>query len=300
MKFICAQPAIPYYSWQLEVMIINFLEMGVPKEDIHILCTYNGVIIPDFIKLKKYGVQIFFYEDTRIDRNYIPSVYFHALKKHLFAHPELQQETLFLHDSDILLTRPVNFTFDMSTFHLSDTRSYINYDYVISKGEEQFLKMCEIIGINPDVVKENNNNSGGAQYVVKGVTGEMFEKIEQDSIKLYAYLCEQEPKWDKSFYPIQKWTAGMWAELWNFWLFGFQTIVDKDIDFAWSTGLIQDIEKHPILHNAGVTDSSNGLFFKGDFINEKPYFKNLDLDKSRCSAWYYDWVQKAEKISVLN
>lgn len=300
MKYICAQPAIPYYSWQLEVMIINFLEMGVQRDDIHILCTYNGVIISDFNNLKKYGVHIFFYEDTRTDRSYIPSVYFHALKKHLFAHPDLKDEILFLHDSDILFTRPVNFNFNMSSFHLSNTLSYINYDYVISKGEEQFIKMCEIVGISPDVVKKNNNNSGGAQYVVKGVTGEMFEKIERDSIKLYAFLCEQEPRWNKSFYPIQKWTAGMWAELWNFWIYGFETVIDKDIDFSWSTSLIEDIDKYPILHNAGVVDSKGGMFFKGEFISERPYFKNLDIDKSRCSFWYYNWVKRAEQITVLN
>lgn len=301
MKYICVQPAIKYYTWQLEVMISNFLKMGVNKDDIHIVCLIDKLIPQDYIKLQSYGAKFFFYEDTRMDRSYIPSVYFHGLKKHLQANPELTNERLFLHDSDIVFTKRPTFDNipDDGKFYLSDTNHYINYDYVISKGEAQFLKMCEIIGLSPEIVRNNNKNSGGAQYLVKGVTYELFDKIENDSNKLYAYLCEMEALWNKDFYAIQKWTSGMWAELWNFWKYGFETVVDERMGFGWVTSPINDVEKYSILHNAGVTVGSAGLFFKGAYINELPYFKNLQIDQSRASAFYYEQILNAERHTVL-
>lgn len=300
MKFICVQPAINYYKWQLEVMIINFLEMGIDKNDIQIILTYNQQQECDeFLKLSKYGVKLFFYQDTRLDKSYIPSVYFHGLKKHLWANPELANEQLFLHDSDIVFTKPFDLTFNQDKFYLSDTRSYINYNYLISKGEEQFLELCKIVGISPDLVKENNENSGGAQYVVHSVTGDLFDKIENDANRIYAYLCPREPLWQGKGYPIQKWTAGMWAELWNFWASGFKTEILKSMDFTWSSNPIKDISKNLIFHNAGITEAYSSSFFKGNYRDRLPYNLNLDLKDENCSKWYYEWVKKAEKQSVF-
>jgi hypothetical protein len=41
LKFICAQPATSYYAWQVEVMIKNFLEMGVDPSSINIVCALD-------------------------------------------------------------------------------------------------------------------------------------------------------------------------------------------------------------------------------------------------------------------
>ena len=34
LKFICVQPAIPYYLWQVEVMINNFYKFGINPNNI--------------------------------------------------------------------------------------------------------------------------------------------------------------------------------------------------------------------------------------------------------------------------
>ena len=71
--------------------------------------------------------------------------------------------------------------------------------------------MCKIVGIDPSLVRANNEHSGGGQYLIKGVSSELFEKAELDAVKLYKYLVPREPFYEVKFkgdYPIQKWTAG--------------------------------------------------------------------------------------------
>ena len=52
LRFICAQPGILYYAWQVEVMLNNFIEMGVNPNNIDIVCTkQNNEVLFEFRKL---------------------------------------------------------------------------------------------------------------------------------------------------------------------------------------------------------------------------------------------------------
>jgi len=302
LRYICCQPAIPYYTWQVEVLINNFKKMGVNPNYIDIVCAIDNDVIPnEWIKLMTHynSVRFFFYNDTREDTSYIPSVYFNLMKQHIVARPEIQNDVLFLHDSDIVLTRPPKFD-DMiggDSWYLSDTKFYINYDYIKTKGDYVYDNMCRIVGIDPLVPKLLNNNSGGAQYIVKNTTYDFWDKVEKDSINLYRWFCDNEHlhiKKNQVDYPIQKWTAGMWSLLWNAWLAGHETIVDDRMGFGWVTNPISDVQKYPILHNAGVVADSThihsyakGLFYKGNFINELPYNKPLAISEEYASYYYW-------------
>lgn len=307
MKYICAQPASNYYRWQVEVLINNFIKNGVEPSQMHILCSTNGGHIPDdWIKLKKHyaPVGFYFYEDTRGPNSYSPSVYFNLMKHHLTNFPQLKDEYLFLHDSDIVFTRPpeVDWHRKPNTWYMSDTNSYINYDYIQQKGNELYENMCNIVGIDKQIPKLLNNHSGGAQYIVIGEGAEFWDKVEKDSIYLYDYFCAAESSYVKTLeneYPIQKWTAGMWALLWNAWLFGHPTEVDSRLSFGWSTDDINVIEKHWILHNAGVTNSNSRLFFKSAYTNKLPYNEDLDIDQNRASYYYWTQVQETAKKTIL-
>jgi hypothetical protein len=306
-RFICAQPANDYYKWQVEVMINNFIKHGVNPNEIDILCSINnGYISDDWRKLQAHynTVRFFFYEDTREDYSYIPSIYFNLMKQHLKANPALKDEWLFLHDCDIIFTRKpeLNWGRNNNTWYMSDTNSYINYDYIQQKGNHIYEDMCNIIGINLLIPKLMNNNSGGAQYLIKGEGFEFWDKVEKDAIKLYSYFCSTEHLYVKKYendYPIQKWTAGMWSLLWNAWLFGHATQVDTKMGFGWSTDNEKSIEAYWILHNAGVTGPNEGLFHKGSYINKLPYGDVLEIDEHRASAYYWKEVQETAKISVL-
>ena len=307
LRYICCQPAIPYYTWQVEVLINNFKKMGVNPNYIDIVCAIDDDVIPnEWIKLMTHynSVRFFFYNDTREDKRYIPSVYFNLMKQHIVARPEIQNDVLFLHDSDIVFTKPVDFNSMIAgdSWYLSDTKFYINYDYIQVKGNDIYEKMCDIVGINKTIPKLMNNNSGGAQYIVKNTTYEFWDKVERDSVKLYSYFCEVEPNYIKKNehdYPIQKWTAGMWSLLWNAWLAGHETIVDDRMGFGWVTNPYSDVEKYSILHNAGVLHTNTDLFYKGNYINKLPYFENINVNTERASSYYWNEICETANNSVL-
>lgn len=306
IRFICAQPANDYYKWQVEVLINNFIKHGVNPNQIDILCAINNGYIPDdWKKLQNHynTVRFFFYNDTRSDFKYIPSIYFNLMSNHLKANPKLQDEVLFLHDCDIVFTRKPDFGWvNNKRWYMSDTNSYINWDYIQQKGNHIYEGMCDIIGIDKRIPKLMNSNSGGAQYIVSGEGWEFWDKVEKDSIKLYEWFCEIEPQyitkaeWD---YPIQKWTAGMWSLLWNAWLSGHETKVDDRMGFGWSTDNQKSIETYSILHNAGVTEPNKGLFHKGSYINKLPYGEELEIDEHRASAYYWKEVQETALKTIL-
>jgi predicted O-methyltransferase YrrM len=307
IRFICAQPANSYYTWQVEVVINNFIKHGVNPNQIDILCCINDDIVPeDWRKLQNHynSVRFFFYNDTRSDFKYIPAIYFNLMSNHLKAHPELKDEVLFLHDSDIVFTRrpELDWVTNKKIWYMSDTNSYINYDYIQQKENYIYEKMCEIVGIDKRIPKLMNSHSGGAQYIVNGEGWEFWDKVEKDAITMYDYFCEVEPLYVKKYegdYPIQKWTAGMWSLLWNAWLSGHETKVDDRISFGWSTDPIDRVEKHWILHNAGVTADSKGLFFKGAYIHKLPYNEVLEADETRASSYYWKQVQETGLKSIL-
>jgi hypothetical protein len=305
MKFICAQPAIPYYTWQVEIMINNFIRNGVNPNDINILCAHYGQVPPDWLKLQQHynNVGFFFYPDTREDHFYIPSVYFNLMKQHLTAYPELTTQPLFLHDCDIIFTRPVNFK-DMeyhNTWYLSDTVGYIGYNYIFGKGEDVYLDMCRVMEMDPLIPRIMNPNSGGAQHIVKNTTPEYWDKVEKDSIKLYKHFCDTEPNYKGEGYAIQKWTAGMWSLLWNAWKFGHPTRVDNRLDFCWATCYIDRWNEAPIFHNAGVTEDRKDLFFKAAYFTNLPYndVKLENINPQSCSYKYVEELLKTKEISCL-
>lgn len=62
LRFICAQPTSLYYAWQVEVMINNFIEMGINPNMIDIVCwKINDVIPEEWTKLAaNYPARFFF------------------------------------------------------------------------------------------------------------------------------------------------------------------------------------------------------------------------------------------------
>ena len=307
MRYICAQPANDFYTWQVEVVINNFKKHGVNPNKIDILCAVDNDIVPEvWRKLQNHynTIRFFFYNDTRIDKSYIPSIYFNLMSSHMKANPDLIGQRLFLHDCDVIFTRPpeVDWAMPGNIWYLSNTNSYINYDYIQQKGNHIYKKMCEIIGISTLVPKLMNSNSGGAQYVTIGESFEFWDKVESDSVKLYSYFCNTEhlhiEKYEND-YPIQKWTAGMWSLLWNIWLKGYETKVDSRLDFGWSTDPISSVEKYFILHNAGVSGNDVNLFYKAKYMNRLPYNDALQVDENRASSYYWKEVQEAGKQTIL-
>jgi hypothetical protein len=91
----------------------------------------------------------------------------------------------------------------------------------------------------------------------------------------------------KNYNPIQKWCADMWAVLWMSLKRGNKVQISKELNFSWGTSPISDYESCKIFHNAGVTTSSGGLFYKGEFINKNPFESDLSFVRKDMASFKY-------------
>jgi hypothetical protein len=204
LTLMCVQPCIPYYAWQIEVMLKNFVDVGVYKYPIHCLFAYNTNEV-DWRKnvecIKKIeerykdvtNVNFYYYQDTRVyPVSYISSIRPNLLKQHLKKYPYLSQEAIFYHDCDVVFTKFPDFLeplcVDDNIWYVSNTKSYISHNYIVGKGDAVLNKMCEIVGIHPALVKQKEEESGGAQYLMKGLDWGFFDKMEKDCENLFKQI----------------------------------------------------------------------------------------------------------------
>lgn len=309
LRYVCAQPAIPYYTWQVEVMINNFMKMGINPNNMDIVCQKPlDNVDESWIKLaNKYPCRFLFYKDTRQSKHYISSIRPNILRQHWEAFPELQDDIIFYHDCDIVFTQPpLNWIpqecLADDNWYGSDTKWYLGYEYIKGKGEDILNEMCKIIGLPEHVLRSKSETSQdiGAQYLMKNVDSSFWYSVEYYSEKLYKEISELSlTKASPDYHAIQIWTADMWALLWSAWKRNISTFANYNFNFSWGTSSEQEYFANNIMHNAGVTDSKNGLFYKAEFINELPYKKDLQITEKTASWHYWQWIQKAGENTCL-
>lgn len=305
LTLICAQPSTLYYAWQTEVMLNSCLDTGISLSNVHVVCWKVGDAIPEeWQKLQNgYKANFFFYEDTRIEKSYPSSIRPNVLKQHFKAFPDLKESAIFYFDCDIVFTNSIDWAKFMSDdrWYGSDTRSYIGYEYILSKGRDILDEMLKIVGIPEQGVKDNEINTIGAQYLMKGVDWIYWEMVEMHCEFLFSKITAmniEKQKSDPSYHELQIWCADMWAVLWTAWQDKHETVVHDDFQFAWATGSEYDWNATSIYHNAGVV-GGDGLFNKVDYIGTLPYKTDLKITEGTASKKYYEYVHKVGKKSVL-
>lgn len=306
MIFLSGQPANTYYAWHVEVMLNNFIEQGVNPDNIHIVCNIpNGKIPEQWVKLQKgYDARFYFYEDTRTSKKYQPGLRGNLFAKHWQSNKWLKNETIFYHDADILFTKQIDFKqFEQDDIcYGSDTISYIGYDYIRSKGMDIVQAMASEVGIHPSLIKANQNNSIGAQYIIKEADSKLWQKVSEVSELMFnkvKAISDLKYKLDNKYHPVQIWCSDMWVLLWSLWMRGYQTKISDELSFSWGTHDADSWNKHNIFHNAGVTSKHKDLFRKFDFIDKLPYNTNLKIKPNTTSKIYYDYIQSIGQKSVL-
>jgi len=301
--FVSAQPDVPYFIWQIKLYVHNFIEKGINSNQIHVvlgLVQGNTKPSKQSEELKELGINIHYFVDDRVKKHYIPSIKPYLISKWIQSNPE-HGKLFFLHDADIIFRDLPNFEelLNDNTCYLSDTIGYIGYDYIMdccgryeqkhpnSEKGQLISEMSEVIGVDVDIIKTNQKNSGGGQYLIKNSNCELWDKIYKDSIKLYDQMINYQKRFPINPGQIQFWTAEMWALLWNLWMYGFETKITDEMSFSWATDDIKKYEQHPILHMAGVTDNlKTTKFYKGDYINIDPILK------MRENPNHFDYINK--------
>ena len=320
--FVTAQPDVPYFHWQVKIYVHNFTSLGVNPNDIHVVFSTlgNNKLSEAANSLKELGINVHTYKDERTNKTYIPSIKPYLISKWLEQYPQFGN-CFFLHDADIIFRELPNFDelLNDNISYLSDTIGYIGYEYIMdccrryekqhpTTNQGQLLQeMCDVIGIDVNIVKDNQLNSGGGQYIIKNTDHKLWEKIYNDSTPLYSQMLDYQKRYPINSGQIQFWTAEMWSVLWNLWLYGIETKITKELDFSWATDNIDVYNKKPILHMAGVTDNLKlTKFYKGEYINIDPIQKLKEtpnhfdyIDKNNATIKYIDvmksFVEKSNK-----
>jgi hypothetical protein len=300
--FVTAQPDVPYFHWQVKIYVHNFTSLGINPNDIHVVFSTlgNNVLSEGANSLKELGINVHTYKDGRTNKTYIPSIKPYLISKWLEQYPQFGN-CFFLHDADIIFRELPNFDelLNDNISYLSDTIGYIGYEYIMdccrryekqhpTTNQGQLLQeMCDVIGIEVNIVKDNQLNSGGGQYIIKNTDHKLWEKIYNDSTPLYSQMLDYQKRYPINPGQIQFWTAEMWSVLWNLWLYGVETKITKELDFSWATDNIDVYNKKPILHMAGVTDNLKlTKFYKGEFINVDP------IEKLKQNPKHFDYIDK--------
>lgn len=301
LLFVSAQPDVPYFNWQVNLYVHNFIQKGVNPENIHVIYSIpenKKEPSDESLEILKMGVNLHFFKDERENKHYIPSIKPYLISRWI-EKDSSYGKMFFLHDADIMFNKLPNFEklIKDDVIYLSDTKSYIGYEYLKKcsknyeirfnhcKNEELIDTMCDIIGIKKNKIIENEERSGGGQYIIKNTSCDFWYKIYKDSNSLYSALVKFQRKYPINQGQIQFWTAEMWSLLWNLWVENKHTQITNELDFCWATDTIKEYEKTPILHMAGVTENlKQDKFYKGDFIDKDP----IEILKKEPN--YFDYI----------
>jgi len=275
MKFLIATPDVERFLWQMLVQINSFEKMGYLNDLIYVVGKQPNVDISENLKIiiENTKAEIYIYDDTRGRVNYTPTLRPHILKKFFIENSDISNDWFYT-DPDVLFTQKIDFSKYLGDdkWYLSDTRSYIDSRYIKSKSEELFREMCNIVNVDPVEIENMDDSAGGAQYLMKGIDYEFWNKVERDSELLYNHMVTTKHIYSPD-HPIQAWTADMWAVLWNGKYFKNEISIADEFDFSWATDSITKWEEKKIFHNAGATDQSD-FFVKNSYDTIKKVFSD--------------------------
>lgn len=297
MIFLSAQPDTYYFLWQLQLQIFNFNRLGIKKEAIHVLISYNKELglSPYFKKFISENKQANFYTypDTRKKKAYESSVRPHVITKHYQANKWLEHETIFYHDSDIIFNYLPDFKKLSANdiWYASDTRNYTDSNYIKrTAGNEIFSLMCQIIRVDQKLVEANDNNMGGAQYLLKNVSVKFWRKLERDCESVYNLLYKHnigKGFCNKNESKIQAWCTDMWCLWWQALGNGKKISIHPILDFSWAnTKLINNIDNNSIVHYTGKVPLHSNIFFrKNNYNNCTPFLDDFSMINQNTASY---------------
>lgn len=292
MKFLLAQPAILRFQWELDVVLTNIrsLEQETP---IVLLFTQHDPAVIKHIESRYTGLEIHVYHDGRQDKSYIPTVRPYLWWRYLSEDPAREQETYFQIDSDIIFREMPDWSsFDLNgkRCYASDCSGYIDYNYLSSRTMGGFIvsKFSEFLCIPVELIQ--TTPGGGAQWLITQPTAQLWWHTWQDCDILYRFLKPLNSD-------IQKWTAEMWAQLYNLAKFGWDVQIPAELDFCRPTDPLEDWDRVKILHNAGVVgETAQKLFFKGKYVERTPFDENFDwIDKTKAGLRYVEAIKNVAR-----
>lgn len=316
VNYIFCDPQEYRFYWQELNYVRNLIDIGVSTDNIYILNLKKKEEYAQNIVNHFPGVHLFEFEDRREQdgKQYAATLKPWLMWQFFEFFPDKKDDVFFYTDSDIILSKKIEVPDDLDSHHWygSDCNSYLGIEYINSKNYQDsnlLSEMTSSIGLDESWVIGHDNASIGAQYIMTGLSATYWKDVYDSSIALKKYLDSIEPRYLKKYKkynldienPVQKWCAEMWATLWVMGKHGITPKVSDNLKFCWIDWKISDWTsgKYSIMHDAGVTSSNNGIFYKYDYAN-KDIFKDMPnllnrLDKGKCGYAYALELNKTGK-----
>lgn len=326
LHIISAVPQDLSFAWETEAFLSNLRDQLLSKNTTIVVGCHKGTeryqSYWDKLQERYSEVEFKFYSTEnmrRIVTVYSPVIRPHILKEYFKENPQLKDECIFYCDTDILLTRPFPFyDFVSDDINYLSKTNYISASYFENKVAEAvpsrksslwqldpLAQACKLVGLDKQIVIDNEENTGGCQYLLKNIDYKFWEDVETDCVRLRMYFQGINQDYfiseDKGY---QSWAIGdMCAVLWNLWKRGAKTITPEVMDFNWATTPFQEWDKNIIYHNAGVTDlyldkeKTIKMFNKADSIFRSCLRTPFDIDryenisKDYCGFKYLEYLQ---------
>jgi len=299
LKFIIPVPDNKYYLWQILVQINNFRKIGY-EIDTHYLVSVSDNNVSEILKsiLISGNIKAKFhvYSDTREDKSYAPSTKPWLMAQYFKQYPTEKDNVYIYLDPDVIFLKQIDLSkfLDDDIWYESNTTSYLDSGYIKSKGEPLFYEMCDIVGIKPELVIENDRNCGGAQYITKNNTYEYWSEVEKTSVPLYKHMKDTAEKYhpEGQQHAIQAWTSEMWTTNWVLWKNGIKSKIIPELDFHWANHKMSEM-RYAIFHNAGVVEN-NGIDFAKTFYVNSPFNTEIKGTPESISYKYIEEIKETE------
>lgn len=337
LKIITAQPNDLLFCWQLRVQLHNLRKYGLSDrytaliwhhkdrangEDFHEEWLQLARDFPE-ATFKEYHDKTGQLSKLIKTYSYIPLLRPWLMVNYFDENSSLKDDAILYMDSDVVFTKKPNFDrlLDDNTCYLSDTKSYIAASYFDSKIKdvlphklEEYKQMdvlsdsLDMFDLTREIAVQNESGSGGAQYILKNIDGNFWQKVLSGCLGIRTHLRSVNRRFfeneDKGF---QVWCADMWSILWNLWKLGYKTECPPEMDFAWATDLIHKWDQVQIYHDAGASTrpvrEGHRLFHKRDpqYINNllTPFQEDLSyVSPEYCSKNYVREIEEAAGKSL--
>lgn len=307
VRAVVALPDSDYYLWQMLVQAAHFEEVGLPVT--YMVYSSDAAVGGSrrLVKLAAAGLPVQVVADPRGPAWDSPQMRYHPMMKpwtlaQYFRRSDVNpaEPVLYL-DPDVMLAggapHPADDSAWPGVWHASDTDSYTGPGYIKGKGEGLWLRLCRMVGVDPDVAAAVPG--GGAQYVIGGPrnTAQWWEDVAELSVDVYQMMEDTAEQFhpEGHDYPVQSWCAEMYVT----WLAairdGFNPSVDPAMEFLWANGPASEWSERMFFHNAGVTDSDGGRHFCKVDHQISPWGKVLDVSPESASSPYVEQINRTAK-----
>lgn len=338
LRVLTCQPNDLYFNWQLRVQLHNLRKHGLSDKYTALIWEHDDrknkeTFAEEWRKLQEDFPEASFSfirdktgELPRLIKtmNYIPLLRPWLLHDYFSDNPWLKDCAVLYIDSDVVFTKKPDFDklLEDDTCYLSDTKSYIAASYFDSKVKDVLpdkLELYKQTDVLDELMKEFNltrekavmeeDNSGGAQYLLKGIDAEFWHQVFLGCIKILLNLRGVNRRFfeneNKGF---QSWCADMWSILFTLWANKYTTACPKEMDFCWATDPIEKWDQVQIYHDAGATSRNHDkaiLFHKRElkYVNNEatPFEDDLsDVSDKHCSKNYVKEIQEAGRAKYFN